>query len=88
MSTELDRILAFHTLVIGKQEIEKQRLAEIHKIDYEEYKRRIIGKEKEAEFLVILRALKAINHIEAYDEEVSKITDEKTSDYKVELSDG
>lgn len=88
MSTELDKILAFHTLVIGKQEIEKQRLAEIHNIDYEEYKRRIIGKEKEAEFLVILRALKAINHIEAYDEEVSKITDEKTSDYKVELSDG
>lgn len=88
MSTDLNKILAFHTLVIGKQESDKRRLAEIHKIDFDEYKRRIVGKEKEAEFLVILRALKAINHIEAYDEEVSKITDEKTSDYKVELADG
>ena len=88
MSTDLNKILAFHTLVIGKEESEKRRLAEIHEIDYEEYKRRIVGKEKEAEFLVILRALKALNHIEAYDEEVSKITNEKTSDYKVELVDG
>lgn len=88
MSADLNKIIAFHTLVIGKEESEKRRLAEIHEIDFEEYKRRIVGKEKETEFLVILRALKALKHIEAYDEEVSRITDEKTSDYKVELADG
>ncbi len=87
-NTDLNKILAFHTLVIGKEESEKRCLAIIHGIDFEEYKRRIIGKEKEAEFLVILRTLKVLKHIEAYDEEISKITDEKTSDYKVELVDG
>ena len=85
---ELKKILAFHELVLGKSDSEKQRLADAHDIDFDEYKRRIIGKEKEAEFIVILRVLKAINHIEAYDEEISKITNEFTSDYKVELSDG
>lgn len=85
---ELKKIIAFHELVLGKDDVEKQRLAEVHDINYNEYKRRIVGKEKEAEFLVILRGLKVIKHIEAYDEEISKITNEFTSDYKIELVDG
>ena len=57
-------------------------------IDYEEYKKRIIGKEKETEFLIILKSLGCLNHIVAYDEGTSHLTNEYTPDYCVELSDG
>lgn len=85
---KLKKILAFHELVLGKTEEDKRKIAQYLDVDYDEYRRRIVGKEKEAEFLVILRALKTLKHVKAYDEEISRITGEFTSDYEVELTDG
>lgn len=85
---DLSVLLAFNQLVIGKTEEEKKKLAEALSIDYEEYEKRIVGKEKEAEFIIILKSLDALKHLEAYDEGFSHITGEYTSDFKIELRDG
>ena len=50
---DLNKLLAFNQLVIDKAEDEKKRLALSFDIDYEEYTKRILGKEKEADFIII-----------------------------------
>lgn len=84
----LNKLLAFNQLVIDKTEDEKKRLALSFGIDYEEYKKRIVGKEKEADFIIILKSLEALKHFEAYDEGLSHITGEYTPDFKIEMCDG
>ena len=85
---ELEKILAFDVLVRDKDEREKIALAQQWGIDYEEYKNRIVGKEKEAEFLAIMESLGCLKHLEAFDESLSHITKEYTSDFSIELADG
>lgn len=85
---DLNTILAFNQLVLNKTESEKVELAKLHGIDLNEYNLRIRGKEKEAEFLLILKSMGCLKHLEAYDEGVSHITGEYTPDFQVELSDG
>lgn len=85
---ELEKIFSFHTLTLGDSEDDKLTKAKVLGIDYNEYKRRIIGKEKELEFLLIMRSLRVLKHFEAFDESLSHITNEFTSDYKVEFIDG
>lgn len=85
---DLDKLLAFNQLTIDKTEDEKKSLALSLNIDYEEYKKRIVGKEKEADFIIILKSLEALKHFEAYDEGLSHITGEYTPDFKIELNDG
>ena len=85
---ELNQLLAFNQLVIDKPENEKMKLAKELDINYEEYKKRMVGKEKEADFIIILKSLDALKHFEAYDEGLSHITNEYTPDFKVELKDG
>ena len=46
---DLNKLLAFNQLVIDKTEDEKMDLARLLNIDYGEYKKRIVGKEKEAD---------------------------------------
>ena len=84
---DLYKLLAFNQLVIDRPEDEKKSLALSLNIDYEEYKKRIVGKEKEADFIIILKSLDALNHFEAYDEGLSHITGEYTPDFKIEMSD-
>ena len=85
---DLNKLLAFNQLVIDKTEDEKKRLALTLNIDYEEYRKRIIGKEKEADFIVILKSFEVLKHFEAYDEGLSHITGEYTPDFKIEMIDG
>lgn len=85
---DLDKLLAFNQLVIDRTEDEKKSLALSLDIDYEEYKKRIVGKEKEADFIIILKSLGALKHFEAYDEGLSHITNEYTPDFKIEMIDG
>lgn len=84
----LHKLLAFHQLVIDKNEDEKKELAKLHDIDYEEYKKRIKGKEKESDFIIVLKSLEVLKHFEAYDEGLSHITKEFTPDFKIEMYDG
>ena len=85
---DLNKLLAFNQLVIDKAEDEKKSLALSLNIDYEEYKKRIVGKEKEADFIIVLKSLEALKHFEAYDEGLSHITGEYTPDFKIEMRDG
>lgn len=85
---DLNKLLAFNQLVIDMPEDEKEKLAQSLRIDYEEYKKRIVGKEKEADFIIILKSLEALKHFEAYDEGLSHITGEYTPDFKIEMNDG
>lgn len=57
---DLYKLLAFNQLVIDRPEDEKKSLALSLNIDYEEYKMRIVGKEKEADFIIILKSLDAL----------------------------
>lgn len=84
----LKEVLAFHNLVINKKEEEKIEIAKLLKIDYDLYKKRIKGKEKEAELIVIMKSLGVLKHFDAFDEGLSNITDEFTSDFRIEMIDG
>ena len=85
---DLNKLLAFNQLEIDKAEDEKKSLAQSLDIDYEEYKKRIVGKEREADFIIVLKSLEALKHFEAYDEGLSHITGEYTPDFKIEMRDG
>lgn len=85
---ELEKLLAFHQLVLDNTEEEKLALAHQFGIDYSEYKKRIVGKEKESEFIIIMKSLGILKHLEAYDEGLSHITGEYTPDFKIEMNDG
>lgn len=85
---DLEKLLAFNHLVMDKTEEEQRILAKQFNIDYEEYKKRIVGKEKEADFIAIMKSLKVLKHFEAYDEGLSHITGEYTPDFKIEMNDG
>ena len=88
LSTPFKEILKFHEQTLGKSDIEKQAIAQSQSIDFDEYQRRIRGKEKELEFLIIMKSTASFKDIKAIDEEVSQITGEKTPDYEVEFVDG
>lgn len=85
---ELNKLLAFNQLTINKTDDEKRKLASTLNIDYEEYKKRMVGKEKEADFIIILKSLDVLKHFEAYEEGLSHITGEYTPDFKIEMNDG
>lgn len=51
-STPFKKILDFHEQTLGKNDAEKVRIAQSQNIDFNEYKRRITGKEKELEFFI------------------------------------
>ena len=84
----IEEIFSFHELVKKKTESEQMKLAQLIGIDFEEYKRCIKGKEKESEFILILKSLGRLAHFTAYDEKLSHITDEYTPEFTVELTDG
>ena len=85
---DLGILLAFNQLVMDKTEEEKRILAQQLNIDYEEYKKRMVGKEKEADFIIIMKSLGVLKHFEAYDEGFSHITGGYTPDFRVEMNDG
>lgn len=85
---DLGKLLAFNQLVVDKTEEEKRILAQQLNIDYEEFRKRMVGKEKEADFITIMKSLEVLKHFEAYDEGFSHITGEYTPDFRIEMSDG
>lgn len=82
------RILDFHEQTLGKSDAEKSIIAHSQAIDFAEYQRRIVGIEKEIEFLIIMKSVPAFENIQPIDEEFSQISGEKTPDYEVEFTDG
>lgn len=82
------KILDFHEQTLGKSDDEKQIIAQSQGIDFREYQQRIHGKEKEMEFLIIMKSVASFRDIKIIDEELSQISGEKTPDYEVEFIDG
>jgi len=87
-STPFKKILDFHEQTLGKSDDEKRTIAQNQSIDFDEYQSRILGKEKEIEFLIIMRSLASFKDINPIDEELSQASGEKTPDYEVEFTDG
>ena len=85
--TPFKKILDFHEQTLGISDEEKKIIAQKQAIDFNEYERRIIGKEKELEFFIIMRSVGSFKNIEPIDEELSQISGEKTPDYEVEFTD-
>lgn len=86
--TPLKEILKFHEDTLGMDDGEKELIAKERQINFEEYKSRIVGKEKEMEFYIIMKALRIVKNIWFIDEEESQKTGEKTPDYEIEFTDG
>ena len=86
-STSFKDILDFHERTLGKSDNEKQTIAKNLSIDFNEYQRRIIGKEKEMEFLIFMKSLGSISEIKPIDEELSQISGDKTPDFEVIFTD-
>lgn len=87
-STPFKKLLNFHEQTIGKSDAEKLIIAQSQAIDFDEYQKRICGKEKEIEFLIIMKSVASFRNIKIIDEELSQISGEKTPDYEVEFTDG
>ena len=87
-STPFKKILDFHEQTLGKSDDEKRAIAQSQSIDFDEYQSRILGKEKEIEFFIIMRSVASFKDINPIDEELSQISGEKTPDYEVEFTDG
>lgn len=86
--TPFKKILDFHEQTLGQSNHEKKLIAQKQSIDFNEYERRIIGKEKELEFFIIMKAVSSFKTVEPIDENLSQISGEKTPDYEVEFKDG
>lgn len=87
-STSFKKILDFHEQTLGKSDAEKQIIAQSQSIDFNEYQSRILGKEKEMEFFIIMKSTGSFKDIKPIDEELSQMSGEKTPDYEVEFIDG
>lgn len=87
-STSFKKILDFHEQTLGQSDAEKRTIAQNQAIDFNEYQRRILGKEKEMEFFIIMKSLASFRDIKPIDEELSQISGEKTPDFEVEFTDG
>ena len=83
----LKELLDFHEKTLGISDDEKRSIACRESIDFDEYRRRIVGKEKETEFLIFMKSLRSVKHIDIVDEERAKKKRQYTPDYEVELSD-
>lgn len=86
-STSFKEILDFHEQTLGKSDTEKQIIAKSLSIDFNEYKRRIFGKEKEMEFLIFMKSVASVGDIKVIDEELSQISGDKTPDFEVVFID-
>ena len=82
------KILDFYEQTLGKSDDEKRTIAQSQSIDFDEYQRRILGKEKEIEFFIIMKSVASLKDINPIDEELSQVSGEKTPDYEVEFTDG
>ncbi len=85
---DLEDILAFNQITKDMDETEAKSLAHNLNFNYDDYKQRILGKEKEAEFIVILKSLGVLKNIEGYDEIFSHLTNANTPDFRIEFIDG
>lgn len=86
--SDFNKVLAFQQMMPYLTKEQQEELATTLGMDLKEIERRLVGKNKEDEFLLILLFMEACKSITAFDEGVSQLLKTATSDLLVELQNG
>lgn len=86
--SDFNKILAFQQVMPYLDKTQQEKLASILGMDIAEIERRLVGKDKEDEFILILLFMDICKSITAFDEGVSQLLKTATSDLLIELNNG
>lgn len=86
--SDYNKILAFQQMMPYLNKKQQENLATTLGMDLQEIERRLVGKNKEDEFILILLFMDVCKNIAAFDEGVSQLLKTATSDLLVELKNG
>lgn len=86
--SDFNKIIAFQQMMPYLNKAQQENLAITLGMDLQEIERRLVGKNKEDEFILILLFMEACKSISAFDEGVSQLLKTATSDLLVELKNG
>lgn len=86
--SDFNKILAFQQIMPYLSKDQQESLANVLNMDMQEAKRRLVGKNKEDEFLVILLFMGVCKSISGFDEGISQLLRSATSDLLIELKNG
>lgn len=86
--SDFNKIMAFQQMMPYLNKEQQEKLATTLGMDLQEIERRLVGKNKEDEFVLILLFMEVCKSITAFDEGVSQLLKTATSDLLVELQNG
>lgn len=86
--SDFNKILAFQQIMPYLNKEQKEDLANVLSMDLQEIERRLVGKIKEDEFVLILLFMEVCKSITGFDEGVSQLLKTATSDLLIELKNG
>ena len=86
--SDFNKIMAFQQMMPYLNKEQQEKLAITLGMDLQEIERRLVGKKKEGEFVLILLFMEVCKSITAFDEGVSQLLKTATSDLLVELQNG
>lgn len=86
--SDFNKIIAFQQMMPYLDKEQQENLANTLGMELEEIERRLVGKNKEDEFILILLFMNVCKNITAFDEGVSQLLKTATSDLLVELQNG
>lgn len=86
--SDFNKIMAFQQMMPYLSKEQQEKLATTLGMDLQEIERRLVGKNKEDEFVLILLFMEVCKSITAFDEGVSQLLKTATSDLLVELQNG
>lgn len=86
--SDFNKIMAFQQMMPYLNKEQQENLANTLGMELEEIERRLVGKNKEDEFVLILLFMEVCKSITGFDEGVSQLLKTATSDLLVELNSG
>lgn len=86
--SDLNKILAFRNLMPLLDSDDKSKIATALGMSLEEIEKRLVGKDKEDEFVLILMSMNVCKSIAGFDEGISQLFTTATSDLLIELKNG
>ncbi|WP_099204947.1 hypothetical protein [Scatolibacter rhodanostii] len=86
--SDFNKILAFQQIMPYLNKEEQENLANTLNMDLQEIEKRLVGKNKEDEFILILLFMEVCKSITGFDEGVSQLLKTATSDLLIELKNG
>lgn len=86
--SDFSKILAFQGIMPYLSKDEQNKLAQTLGMSIEEINKRLVGKNKEDEFILILLFMDICKSITGFDEDVSQLLKTATSDLLIELKNG